>query len=279
MIPIHDISEAKKKAIRMNELVTLTHYDSSEPHRHNYFEFFVFLKGGGTHIIDFEEFEIKPFSIHIVAPGQVHQVKRELDSNGFVFLFELNQFDNSPAIESFLFDHICLDVHECSPVYIFETSFNVELEHLIKKTWEEYQSDDLLKNQLVHNHLSLLMLYCIRNKQNLVVETDHKNGAIYNSFRRILNKEFKQLKKVKDYANSLNITEKHLNEIIQQRTGETASSLIYKKLILEAKRLLNTGNSTKEVSYELNFMDPGHFSKFFKTQTGLSPTEFVNVHE
>lgn len=279
MIPVHDISEAKKKEIRMNELVTLTHYDSSEAHRHNYFEFFVFLKGGGTHIIDFEEFQIKPFSIHIVAPGQVHQVKRELDSNGFVFLFELNQFDNSPSIESFLFDHICLDVHECPPTYHFDKSFDTELEHTIKRTWEEYQLNGALKNQLVHNKLSLLMLYCIRNKSTIVFDGDLKNGAVYNSFRRLLNKEFKQLKKVKDYANSLNITEKHLNEIIHQRTGETASSLIYKQLILEAKRLLNTGNSTKEVSYELNFIDPGHFSKFFKSQTGLSPTEFINIHD
>lgn len=279
MIPVHDISEAKKKEIRMNELVTLTHYDSSEAHRHNYFEFFVFLRGGGIHIIDFEEFTIKPYSIHIVAPGQVHQVKRELDSNGFVFLFELNQFDKSPVIENFLFDHICLDVHECSPTYHFEESFNSELEHTIKRTWDEYQSDNSLKSQLVHNQLSLLMLYCIRNKSNIASDSDNKNIAIYNSFRRLLNKEFKQLKKVKDYANALNITEKQLNEITHQRSGETASSLIYKQLILEAKRLLNTGNSAKEVSYELNFMDPGHFSKFFKSQTGLSPTEFINIHE
>jgi AraC family transcriptional activator of pobA len=76
----------------------------------------------------------------------------------------------------------------------------------------------------------------------------------------------------------LNITEKQLNEILHQRTGETVSTLIYKQLILEAKRLLNTGIAAKEVAYELNFQDPAHFSKFFKTQTGLSPSDFKNVH-
>ena len=30
MIPIHDIAEVHKKELRMNQLVTLTHYDSSE---------------------------------------------------------------------------------------------------------------------------------------------------------------------------------------------------------------------------------------------------------
>ncbi|MDC1385752.1 helix-turn-helix domain-containing protein [Crocinitomicaceae bacterium] len=48
--------------------------------------------------------------------------------------------------------------------------------------------------------------------------------------------------------------------------------------MLEAKRLLQTGMSAKEVAYDLNFDDPGHFSKFFKSKTGCSPSEFRNVH-
>ena len=83
---------------------------------------------------------------------------------------------------------------------------------------------------------------------------------------------------MKDYAQALKLTEKQLNEITRQRSGETAASLIYKQVILEAKRLLNMGISAKEAAYELNFIDPAHFSKFFKAQTGLSPSEFKNIH-
>jgi AraC-like DNA-binding protein len=82
------------------------------------------------------------------------------------------------------------------------------------------------------------------------------------------------MKKVKEYAEHLNVTEKLLNEIILQRTGENVSSLIFKQLILEAKRLLKSGVSTKQVAYDLNFTDPAHFSKFFKTQSGFSPSAF-----
>lgn len=278
MIPIHDISETQKKVVRMNELVSLTHYDSSEAHRHNYFEFFIFLKGKGNHIIDFVDFPIESYSIHIVAPGQVHQVKRELDTNGFVFLFELNLFHPSQLIENFLFDHMCLDVHEFSPTYHFPESFNSDLEYLVTKAWEEYRSEDEFKNQFVQNQLSQLLLYCMRSKATITNDTDIKHNDLYISFRRLLHAEFRNLKKVKEYAEALNVSEKYLNDIVTQRTGENVSSLIYKQLILEAKRLLNTGIPAKEVSYALNFIDPGHFSKFFKTQTGLSPTDFKNVH-
>ena len=84
------------------------------------------------------------------------------------------------------------------------------------------------------------------------------------------------MKKVKEYAEALNLTEKTLNEIVKKHTGESTSNIIYKQIIMEAKRLLNTGISIKETAYALNFDDPGHFSKFFKTKTNISPSEFQN---
>lgn len=278
MIPIHDIAESKKRDVIMNQLVTLTHYDSSEPHRHNYFEFFFFQKGGGVHVIDFMEFPIESNAIHIVSPGQVHQVKRELDSNGFVFLFDINLFDTTKTIENFLLDHICLDVDEISPCYHFPSNVQEEINFVVNKAWREFNSNEALKNQFVLNQLTELMLYCLRNKAINTSLLEPKNNSIYVDFRRLLNKEFKTLKKVMDYSSKLNISEKQLNEIVHSKTGETVSALIYKQLILEAKRLLNTGMAAKEVCYELNFSDPGHFSKFFKSQTGLSPSDFKNVH-
>jgi len=47
---------------------------------------------------------------------------------------------------------------------------------------------------------------------------------------------------------------------------------------MEAQRLLNTGMSAKEVAFDLQFDDPAHFSKFFKNQTGIPPSEFQKVH-
>lgn len=94
-----------------------------------------------------------------------------------------------------------------------------------------------------------------------------------------MHNEYKSLKKVKDYAAALNVTEKNLNEEVLRKCGETVSTVISQHLVLEAKRLLNTGFSAKEVGFELNFTDPAHFSKFFKVQTGFSPSEFKNIHE
>jgi AraC family transcriptional regulator, transcriptional activator of pobA len=279
MIPVHDISEAEKKEVTLVELPATLGTLPSEPHRHQFFECFVFLKGGGTHLIDFVEFPILSNSVHIITPGQVHQVNRSADSYGFVFMFELMVFHESKNIESFLFDHSCFDVKEFAPFYHFDEDLESRLNQIMLDTWKESNSKSALRKQLVINQLSLLLLYCIQInlQRNSGKESKHDNS--YAAFRRLLTAKFKTLKKVKEYAAELAISEKLLNEIVMQRTGETVSNLIYKQLILEAKRLLNTGIPAKEVAYELNFLDPAHFSKFFKAQTGLSPSEFKNIHD
>ena len=57
-----------------------------------------------------------------------------------------------------------------------------------------------------------------------------------------------------------------------------ASSLIYDRILLEAKRLLKVSEmSVKDIVYELGFYDHANFSKFFRSQTGMTPTQFKEL--
>ena len=272
MIPTHDLENRLIQPIKLIELGQRSKYDTTLPHRHDYFELFLFEKGEGVHHIDFNSFLIKSYAIHIVAPGQVHQVQRALDTNGYVFLFDMSVFEKASVVAQFLFDHICFGVDELSPVYEFDTQSG---QQIIGMT-------DLLKNKedisqiLLLSHLNLICAHCAHqlSKSNPLKSGNNK---MYHQFRRLLNANFKSQKKVKEYAEALMISEKQLNEIVSKKTGLSCSHLIYKQIVLEAKRLLNQGKSSKEVAYELCFDDPAHFSKFFKNQSGISPSEFQKV--
>jgi AraC-like DNA-binding protein len=55
----------------------------------------------------------------------------------------------------------------------------------------------------------------------------------------------------------------------------SASSLIQGRILLEAKRLLKVSEmSVKDIVYDLGFYDHASFSKFFKAQTGMTPSQF-----
>lgn len=276
MIPTHEFSDKALKSIVVNELVSLMEYDASEPHRHDYFELFIFLKGGGKHIIDFEEFVIHDYSIHIVAPGRVHEVRRSLDSHGFVLLFETDVLASHHLIMDFLFDHICYTVQEYPPVYRFDGIMQEQMAGIARSIWNDSTAANPLSHEFVLHNLALLCITCMRHEQR-VRPVVSQGSVIYLQFRRMLHEQFRALKKVREYAALLNISEKQLNEIVKSQTGNPASAVIYKQIILEAKRLLNTGISAKQAAYELQFDDPAHFSKFFKSQTELSPSEFQKV--
>jgi AraC-like DNA-binding protein len=274
VIPTHQSDKTIRREIIVNQLSTLNEYDFDNPHRHDYFEFFCFIKGGGHHVIDFKKIPIESFSIHIVTPGQVHQVNRELDSNGFVYLFELGALEAPAPIHAFLFDHICYGVEELSPSYLFGEEQAPLLQFLTDTIWKAQTEKSALNQLTIQNAIQSLCIKCMETRG---VE-GKKQDSEYAAFRKLLFENYRSLKKVKDYAETLNISEKGLNEIVKSNTGMSTSQVIYNQIILEAKRLLQTGMSAKEAAYDLNFDDPAHFSKFFKSKTGYSPTEFRNVH-
>jgi len=270
MIPTHSSEKTNQRGITVNHLGQLNAYDFTEPHRHDYFEFFFFQSGGGTHYIDFIPFDIHANSLHIVAPGQVHQMKRGLDSEGHVVLFELSAIAPPAPIEDFLFEHICLDASELKPTFRLNPKLKNALNNRMREIYDCAQKGSDLDQLRLINHMQLFCLNCMEHAgvRGTSVDSD------YLKFRRALKENFKDLKKVKEYAELLNFTERALNDLAKAHAGKSASEIIYNQLIMEAKRLLRTGISVKETAYALQFDDPGHFSKFFKNKTGSSPSDF-----
>ena len=270
MIPIHSSEKTNKQGIVVNHLGQLNEYDFTEPHRHDYFEFFFFQKGGGVHCIDFIEFKIHDNSVHIVAPGQVHQMKRELDSEGHVVLFELSAIRPPAPIENFLFEHICMDASELEPTFRLKSELKDVLNNRMQEIYDCAQKgSDLDKLRLINQ----MQLFCITCMEHTGIKGEAVSSD-YLNFRRALKDNIKELKKVKEYAELLNFTERALNDVAKAHSGKSASEIIYNQVIMEAKRLLRTGISVKETAYALKFDDPGHFSKFFKNNTGSSPSDF-----
>lgn len=86
---------------------------------------------------------------------------------------------------------------------------------------------------------------------------------------------YKEHRNVQFYADELCVSPKHLTESIKEVTGKTAGEWIDDAVILEAKVLLrNHAISIAQVADEIHFPDQSSFGKYFKKQTGLSPSEY-----
>ena len=95
---------------------------------------------------------------------------------------------------------------------------------------------------------------------------------IANGFKLLVEKYFIEIRSVNDYAKKLNVSTKHLSEVVSKTFGRSPLQIIHDILLLEAKgQLYSTEKSVSEIAYDLKFDDPSHFAQFIKSRTGLSP--------
>lgn len=105
------------------------------------------------------------------------------------------------------------------------------------------------------------------------VET--RKDAIVRSFLRLVWKYFKTEHNIDFYAGKICISSKHLSRVISDKLGKTPYAVIRDELLQRASYLLkDTRTPIKDISAELHFSEMAAFCKFFKKNTGLSPTAY-----
>lgn len=275
-IPLHDFTRDDDTSVPF-KIVLMDEGDYHEPmpiHRHNYFEVFIFETGTGTHTIDFEDYEIKGPCMHFVIPGQVHQIRRNADSHGYVVLFSRDFLLHNFTNKQVLFELPFLSTYADDPTLYMNDEEYADIRYLVRKLRSESQVTDQFTSGILRTYLRALLLQAMRlYKQRIPDRSSNRQATLLHQFHSLLEQHYREEHQVQYYAQLLHTTPKTLNETCKHFTDRTASDIIFDRLILEAKRLLlHSELSTKEISYFLNYQDPAHFSKFFKNRTGTPPS-------
>jgi AraC family transcriptional activator of pobA len=101
---------------------------------------------------------------------------------------------------------------------------------------------------------------------------------LFRKFTELLDADYVTRKSVMEYARALAVTPNYLSDAVKRVSGHTASFHIQQRIIMEAKRAAaNCHVSMKEVAYRVGFMDIAHFSKFFRTHTGMNFTDYKKL--
>lgn len=82
---------------------------------------------------------------------------------------------------------------------------------------------------------------------------------------------------IQDIADFCGLDRSYLSKLFKEITGYSPQRYLLTYRIKKAKELLeSTELSIQHVSYSVGYNDPLTFSKFFKQETGLSPTQYRN---
>lgn len=108
-------------------------------------------------------------------------------------------------------------------------------------------------------------------------ETSDKTARQFTLYEEFIDRLSEERGKhdVSHYAGLLNISSNYLSRIVSRIGGGTAIDMINRSVILKAKVLLKNSDMTIEnISEELNFPNSPYFCRFFKRETGMTPTEY-----
>ena len=115
----------------------------------------------------------------------------------------------------------------------------------------------------------------IARKRYSMSEDCEKAFDIVRKFHVLVDNNYKEKKRVQDYADMLFRSPKTLSNLFATYVLPSPLHIIHERVEAEAKRLLlYTGKSAKEISEILGFEDLATFSRFFKKMSGKNISDF-----
>ncbi|PZP38894.1 MAG: AraC family transcriptional regulator [Pseudopedobacter saltans] len=158
-----------------------------------------------------------------------------------------------------------------------ETEVNA-FQRLENEIASEMEVSDSFQGEMLRSLLKRLIIKSTRlgksQTESYHLFTEDKLDIV-RKFALLVEGNYKTEHEVKYYASILNRSPKTLANFFAQSKQPSPLKIIHNRIILEAKRLLcYTDKSSKEIAFELGFENPEHFSRFFKSNTGRSVSEY-----
>ncbi|MGB0505597.1 MAG: helix-turn-helix domain-containing protein [Pikeienuella sp.] len=153
---------------------------------------------------------------------------------------------------------------------------DVQVSFAMQELAAEYASVAQDRAAMLRGWLNIAARWFARRASDAPNETGGtRSQQIYADFQTLLEAHFTTDKSVVFYANKLGRTAPHLNRVCKELTQTSASTLILRRVVLEAQReLAYTSQTIAEIGYALGYPDPAYFSRAFRRGAGCSPKEY-----
>lgn len=254
--------------------------------RHTFGFYVIFLKDEKNCEITYgrRRYDYDKGTVVCMAPGQVIGIAdtgEEFQPQGWALCFDAALIRGT-ALWRHMREYTFFSYEVNEALHLSEQERSVFVDCLDKIYMELQRPTDRMSKRLIVTGIELLLGYCQRFYERQFITRSSSNRDLLTRFEAFLDGYFegdsarrKGLPTVKGCAARLCLSPNYFGDLIKKETGRTAQEYIQLKLMDVAKeRLLNPAKSIGQISYELGFKYPQHFTRMFKAAEGITPNAF-----
>ena len=272
----------------MHPLVSVIDYAEVSPIRHslnNYSVYGLFLRDDADVDLDYGcgKYDYNKGTLLCVAPGQVGGKEdngEKVSITGWALLFHPDLLHGFP-LEKHIKDYSFFEYRINEALHMTGEEHDMIVSLMLQIRDEISKRHDGLQNAILVGYIELMLNFCQRFYNRQFMTRRIENSDILVRFDRLLRDYFEDklqlthgLPTVQYCADKLCLSANYFGDVIKKATGDTASNHIRKSVIRLAKNGLAAGETVAQVSDMLGFEYPQHFSRMFKKQEGITPSEY-----
>lgn len=150
--------------------------------------------------------------------------------------------------------------------------------------WMENETEANYRDAMLKTHFHSLLLAVdskIARMTLLPLQGDvNRQWKLVTDFFKMLTRHCKETRDVRFYADRLCITPSYLYKLCQKVLRSSPKVLIDKETVSLIKAYLtNTDLTVKKIAEEMHFEDDSYLCRYFRRQTGMSPSAYRNYVE
>ena len=164
-----------------------------------------------------------------------------------------------------------------NPVFHFDERGKAMIEHNFIQIKRRIAEPHLFQKEILGRQLQIFLFdlwEIYKNAMEHIQQTNDSSALLFTRFMNLLPEYSKTEREVAFYANKLCVSAKYLSEVVKKSSGHPASYWINGYAMQEILALLKRSDLTlAEISNQMKFYNPAHFTRFVKKQTSDSPSE------
>lgn len=257
-------------------------YLERDTYNTDFFEILLFKTATGSLILNQQKIDITDNTVVFISPFQKRQWTLEKEGLDYTVLVFQENFLNDFFSDKFFTYRLLYFYQLNHPLNI-----SIEKEELQKALCQLME----IKYELVNSrtdsiHIIRSLTYYLLLKFNRIyadannLSIDRAENNFAYQFKQLLEIHIRQKQRIDYYADVLNVSRITINTCVKKQFNVTATELLKQRLLFEIKNdLIHSGKTIAEIAYDLHFSEPGHLMRFFKTQTGITSSQFLSDYQ